>query len=222
MQWLNDLFDRFDALSLRERSLVIAALLGAIALLWDFQLMGPLEQQRKRYHEQMTAVRSDITRLETAVEEIAKTSEARPGIALREQADRLRADIQALDERLRGLTAGLIEPRQMTRVLEQVLARKSGLRLASLRTLAPEAVMPESDSDPGAAGDAARARIFKHGVELVLEGGYLDTLRFLEALEGLEWRFYWDRIELAVVKHPHATVKLTLYTLSLQEGWIGV
>lgn len=222
MPWLRELFDRYDALSLRERSLVMAALLGAVALLWDFQLMGPLEQQRKRHREQITAVQRDITRLESAVEEIAKTSAARPEAALREQADRLRADIQLLDERLRGLTAGLIEPRQMTRVLEQLLAHKSGLRLASLRTLPPEAVMPESAAGTGADGAAAAARIFKHGVELVLDGSYLDTLRFLEALEGLEWRFYWDRIELAVTDHPRATIKLTLYTVSLQEGWIGV
>jgi len=220
MQWLQDLSDRYDALSLRERALVMAAVLGAVALLWDYRLMGPLDKSRALHRQQMEAVRHDITRLEAAVAEIAESSTAPPEVALREQAARLQADLRALDERLHGLTAGLIEPRQMTRVLEQVLARKSGLRLASLRTLPPEAIMPESAAQPGAAPGAAR--IFKHGVELTLEGGYLDTLRFLEALEELEWRFFWDRIELAVVEHPRATVKLKLYTLSLQEGWIGV
>ena len=114
-------------------------------------------------------------------------------------------------------TSGLIAPKEMAQVLEQVLARASRLTLQGLRTLPPQAVVA-----PNAQTGAGAAQIYKHVVELELTGGYLDTLYFLQQLEALPWRFFWDHIEYTVEEHPRGRVRLRLYTLGLEEGWIGV
>ena len=50
----------------------------------------------------------------------------------------------------------------------------------------------------------------------------MATLRYLQALEALPWRFFWDSVDYQVIAYPQSTVRLKLHTLSLSEDWIGV
>lgn len=218
--WLRDLIDRFDQLSLRERVIVLVAALLLIILIWDSTFMTPLDRQRKANLQQIEALRAEIGGLDQSVEALVAQGAADPRKSSAGTAGALRAEIQDIDRRLAGVTSGLIAPKEMAQVLEQVLARAGRLTLHSLRTLPPQGVIAPG-AEPTTSGKPA-AQIYKHGVELELSGGYLDTLYFLQALEALPWRFFWDRIEFAVEQHPRGRVKLRLYTLGLEEGWIGV
>ena len=224
--WLRNLMDRYEQLSVRERLLVLAALLAVILVIWDGVLMGPSERERKQRGAQVQGLAAEVSGLEQSIEAISAQGVIDPNEATRKDIEKLRKEIPELDAQLAGATSGLIDPREMTRVLEQLLARTSRLQLRALRTLPPAAVVaPASTPAADAAAapvQAGAAQIYKHGLELELTGTYLDILRFLQALESLQWRFFWDRIEFSVEEHPRARVKLTLYTLSLQEGWIGV
>jgi MSHA biogenesis protein MshJ len=226
-QWLRDLMDRYDQLSLRERVMVLGAALLLLTLLWDSLLMAPLEREGKRRLMQVQALRAEVSGLEQSVEAIVGQGAADPDRASRDAIDKLRQEIATLDTELAGATSGLIAPKEMAQVLEQLLKRTSRLTLHALRTLPPEAVIAPPAGATGAAGAEAPARtdqaqIYRHGVELELDGTYLETLSFLQAVETLPWRFFWDRIDFRVVDHPQGRVKLVLYTLGLQEGWIGV
>ena len=215
--FLRDLMDRFDQLSLRERVMVLVATLGMIALIWDSVFMKPLDKERTGRLQQIDALRAEVSGLEQSIEALAAQGATKPAAGNRETADALAAEIQELDRRLVGATSGLIEPKEMSHVLEQMLARAKRLKLHGLRTLPPQAVIAPN-TQPG----APAAQIYKHGVELELSGNYLDTLYFLQSLEALPWRFFWDRVEYAVEQHPVGRIKLRLYTLGLEEGWIGV
>ncbi len=221
--WLRDLIDRFDQLSLRERVIVLVAALLLIALIWDSTFMAPLDKQRKTNLQQITALRAEIAGLDQGIEALVAQGAANPKQSSDATADAVRAEIKDIERRLAGVTSGLIAPKEMSHVLEQVLARASRMRLHGLRTLPPEGVVAPGSDAAGQPGTAASsAQIYKHGVELELSGSYLDTLYFLQALEALPWRFFWDRIEFTVEEYPRGRVKLRLYTLGLEEGWIGV
>jgi MSHA biogenesis protein MshJ len=219
--WLRDLMDRFDQLSLRERVIVLIAALLLITLIWDSTFMAPLDKERKNRMQQIDALRAEVSGLDQSIEALVGQGAADPKQSSHATADTLRAEIQEIDRRLAGVTSGLIAPKEMAQVLEQVLARASRLTLLGLRTLPPQGVVAPGSDPAGQPGQAA-AQIFKHGVELELTGSYLDTLYFLQALEALPWRFFWDRLEFTVEEHPRGRVKLRVYTLGLEEGWIGV
>lgn len=223
--WLRDLLDRYDQLSLRERGYVLVALVLSIALLWDTFLMTPLERDRRGLRQQVEMLRAEVAGLEQSTEAIVAQGSADPDASSREAAAQLKNEIAALDERLAGATSGLIDPREMARALEQVLRRTSHLTLHALRTLPPEGVIAVAAgaASTGTAGDAEdAAQLYRHGIEIEVEGTYLEVLRFLEQLEGLEWRFFFERIEFTVADHPQGRLKLVLYTLGMHEGWIGV
>lgn len=215
--WLRDLMDRYDQLSLRERIIVLIATLLLIALVWDSVFMGPLDKERKGRLQQIDALSAEVGGLEQSIEALVEQGAANPAPDSEAAVEALRAEIGEIDRRLAGATSGLIDPKEMAQVLEQVLARARRLTLHGLRTLPPQAVVA-----PNAQAGGNAAQIYKHGVEMELTGSYLDTLYFLQQLEALPWRFFWDHVEYAVEQHPRGRVKLRLYTLGLEEGWIGV
>jgi MSHA biogenesis protein MshJ len=215
--WLRDLMDRYDQLSLRERVIVLIATLLLIALIWDSAFMGPLDKERKAHMQQIDALSAEVSGLEQSIEALVEQGAANPAPDHKAVVESLNAEIAEIDRRLAGATSGLIDPKEMAHVLEQVLARAERLTLQGLRTMPPQAVVA-----PNAQTGAAAAQIYKHGVELELTGSYLDTLYFLQQLEALPWRFFWDHVEYTVEQHPRGRLKLRLYTLGLEEGWIGV
>lgn len=214
--WWRDLLERVDALSLRERVLVLIALLALIGIAWDTLLMRPLEQARVRLTPEVANLRTEVARLNTTIEELARAGAIDPDKGLHEQVEQTRTGIADLDKQLGGLTQGLIAPEEMVEVLKQVLARTPPLQLVSLSTLASEplaALMP---------GEVLPSQVFRHGVKLELEGGYLDVVEFLRALDALPWDFYWHALELDVGMHPTVRVRLTVHTLGQEKAWIGV
>lgn len=222
---LAELLDRFDRLSLRERGLVAAAALGLMLVIWDVAVQGPLQRKHRVREQAVVALRAEVQGLERSAQTLAAQVQDDPVRAASQAVAALKAEIAGLDQRLTGATAGLIEPREMGRVLEDVLARTARLKLLSLRTLPAEPLVPVV---PAAAAPAAQPavaagpQVWRHGVEIEVSGSYLDTLEFLQALEGLPWRFYWDRVDFAVEQHPRGRARLLVHTLGLREGWIGV
>jgi MSHA biogenesis protein MshJ len=104
----------------------------------------------------------------------------------------------------------------MAEAIRDVLSRQKTLRLVSLRNL-PALSLAE-------AKEAAQPRSgpYLHPVEIVVEGSYLDTVLYVQALERLPWRFYWRRLELQTLDYPVNRVRIELGTLSMEKEWIGI
>ncbi|KQX01153.1 hypothetical protein ASC94_00405 [Massilia sp. Root418] len=83
---------------------------------------------------------------------------------------------------------------------------------------------------PGAANAAAAAAapareqelLYRHGVQLVLQGSYLDMVSYMEALERMPSQLFWGKATLDAQEYPKARLTLTLYTLSLDTKWISL
>jgi MSHA biogenesis protein MshJ len=110
-------------------------------------------------------------------------------------------------------------------VLEDVLTRNSRVHLVRLKTLPVTALVDrEAKGEPARAatqGGADRL-VYKHGIDLTLEGGYLDLLDYLARLEKLPWQMFWARTHIDATQYPRVQMTVTLYTLSLDEAWLVV
>ena len=64
--------------------------------------------------------------------------------------------------------------------------------------------------------------LYRHGVELVLEGSYLDMVSYMEALEAMPSQLFWGKATLNAEDYPRTRLALTLYTLSLDPKWMAL
>ena len=211
---LKRLGNTIDALNLRERGMLLLNLVLLIWAIWQTLLMGPLTQHQQALGQRVENARNQINALNQAIPTLA-TQQARDPLAVqRQQLEQLRTQRAQMADELTRATSSLIEPRQMGTVLEAILARQQGLVLHSLSSLDPKPLPLEENT--------GLAPIYRHGLRIEVDGGYLDLLKFVQALERMPWAFIWEDMEIEVQEHPRSRLRLTLYTLSLGEGWLGV
>ncbi len=210
--WLN-------ARSTRERVILTGAALMIPVLLWDSALMEPLEARRVLADKQIASLELDIARLEGQTEKLASE------LSIDLDAENRARKESLLDSlsRLRGVvdqrTGDLIPPAEMTRGLKEMLARQEGLRLVRLESLAVEPLFEKPEE---LEVEIEGSNLFKHGVVIEVLGDFPSTVRYLQALEKLPWRFFWESLDYEVLDYPKARVTLTLRSLSTREGLVGV
>jgi MSHA biogenesis protein MshJ len=223
---LINLNSRFNAMSLRERGMIAAAALAILVLAWDQLLMSPLHAEKQRLSSELEQTQKSLATLTDSIQGRANDN---PLAQAMEQQKSLREQLVAVDQQLQSESAGLIAPPRMLEALRDVLSRQTGLRLISMRNLpVTSLVAPLPPADP-TKGEAAQATPpaptqgpYVHALELIVEGGYLDVLRYLQAVEALPWRFYWQALELKTVEYPMNRVRIRLNTLSMDKEWLGV
>lgn len=217
------LAERFEAFSLRERTLITAGVVVLMFMLADTLLLSPEEVRQKQVVAKMHEVNLQA---ETVNAQVRQMSAALQGGKVRNisiRVNELRNLLDALKQQQKDLTVEFIQPVQMASVLRDMLAAESGLVLTQLESLGAQPLFPPAkDEEVDASQDSHRPEIFKHGMRIVFEGDYFKTLKYLQALEAMPWRLYWDNVEYHVLDYPKARVGITVHTLSLQEGWIGV
>lgn len=222
--------NRFDALSGRERVMILVLVLAILVGAWFNLLWYPQSVLQGQIKNNIEEIDGQIELLDTQLGGLVKQAERDPNEKINQELEQLKRLIAEMEGQIKGTTAALIEPREMAQLLEQILLSNDALQLVQLSTLKTEPLMGSQKADaekPDAPviDDPARVaekNIYRHAFVIEFEGSYLAVLNYLKALEALPGRFFWDGIELEVADYPTARVRLQLHTLSLSEGWIGV
>lgn len=205
------LLARLDALSLRERALVMITVLMAFAALWHGLLMQPLAQRAIQSQTELAAMQDRIAAANRSLEE--QILQLGGGEDQRSRIASLQRRIDEINTTLGNHAAELIDPAEMAKVLEGVLREQSRLTLVRIGNTQPEFLT---------AGDAENAASFyRHGLEIEVEGSFAACLEYLDAIEALPWRLYWQLLDLEVIDYPHNRIRIEVSTLSLDEAWIG-
>lgn len=220
---------KLDAMAGRERMMVFVAgaLLIALAI-WGLAIQ-PLWDRNQRLTAQAAAQRDNLATLEAQKRELQARLAAGPDVELARQIEEADRQLTGLETSLTQMQSGLIEPGRMPALIKDMLGRTPRLQLVAMRTL-PAMPLVERQADPaggtgrsGTGGNGTDdAGIFKHGIEITLEGRYLDLLAYATQLEQMPDRVMWNRTRIDAHDYPRVTMTLTLYTLSLESTWLTI
>lgn len=229
---------RFDAMQPRERVLisVTAGVLLVLGLyvLWIEPASKAAASNAAQIESLAPQVESARVALARVQEELARDPEAERRVAL----DRLKQEASELDARLRADEAAVIPPGRMPAVLRDLLGRDARLTVLGVRALPPEVLRwspaPTASADTAGSNPATSEAdvathstegipaLYRHRVVLRFEGDYAAALDYVRAVEALPFRVRLHDLEVDAGRWPSLTITLTVETLGLQEGWIGV
>ncbi len=234
---------KIDALSQRERVLLLVSAVVVIVMMLQVLLLDPVLADRERVQKQQKELSQKIQQYSaeiTVLEAQLQVGVDRQKIKQREQ---LQQQLDKLNEEIQQSVVAMIPPKLMATVLEQLLKESKGLKLISLENkpvvpvLASELADSNSSSHAELApnnrkkkrktseqenGKASRQALYNHSFVLQLHGDYQETVEFFERLSSLPWRFYWDDMTYKVEEYPTAIITLQVHTVSMSEEWIGV
>ena len=245
---LNDYWDRFSHFvnekTLRERVIILLVIVVLVYGIADILFFGAILEKRDRQIKQLSSLvaSNQIAQQEVQVL-LNQMSESR--LTMERQQALLDEKLTRVDQQLASAATGFIPATLMPKVLEQLLDSSTGLILIKLENKPVEKV---TGVDEGSANGSAneltnkamatdeieqadkaankseqvKTDLYRHGVELQLQGSYLATLAYLKRLESLEWRFEWEALVFDIKDYPIGTVTLEVYTYSTERDWIGV
>lgn len=222
---------KYLALSNRERLLILASVLVISYMLISALLLGPLDQGQKNIQEQLDQIDADLLSQQSLQQVYRQAMNSDPDAVKKRQLDALQQQLLSLDESLTRLSVGLVPAAQLPQLLQDVLQPSNSLRLLKVETL-PIAEMslqegvvtdaaPAVETQDEALGfepEPPTAGVFKHSVKVTLEGQYFQLVKYIQALEGLSWRLFWEQLNYQVTDYPTAKVEFVVYTLSTEEG----
>lgn len=215
-QHVRELADWFDARAERERIQLTVAGLAVLLAIWLLALHQPAQARRGVFAQRAAAARDTTAGLQAQARILAESMGTDPVGAQRAEIERLERETDQLATRLGAAGKALLPPREITALLGQLLAAQPDLHLVRVESEPPVPLGPDGER----AGPEVKRPIYRHGVEIEIEGSYLPTLRWLQVLENLPWRLQWDSLDYEVIGHPKARVRIRLHTLGLEEAWI--
>ncbi|MRX11681.1 hypothetical protein GJ697_28020 [Pseudoduganella sp. FT25W] len=226
-QWLK-LSTRLDAMTLRERAMVFAAVVAAILFLIYTVSAEPLLKRQDALRTQIKQQQNQIAGIDMEIVGKAQGFNADPDAATRAQLGAVRNEIDATSSSLMAVQKGLVAPDKIAPLLEHLLQGNGRLKLLSMKTLPVaglnESVQSAAPAATPAADKAAAAKprelLYRHGVEIVVQGSYLDMVSYMQALETLPVQLFWGKARLDAEQYPNSRLTLTLYTLSLDQKWM--
>lgn len=184
---------RIDALSLRERAFLFFTLLLLCMLLANVLWLAP---EQARYQRMIQRVAAQNTELQRLREELRNSSrETGPGRQMREERDRLRERIAAVNQEIAALPLAQAEDASLAKVLVHFLRRHEGLVLVRTATLAEDSRNAEG-APPTPAG------LRRQGLELTVAGSYAELTRYVQTLERALPALRWGRMKLESRNQP--------------------
>ena len=240
---------QFDQRTQRERLLLIGAVTAAALMLGDALWLGPALARFRTAQTRLQTAQHDLASLQT---ESRTQQDVGSQQARQQQAELVmwRQRVREGEAQLRSHEDTLVGPDRMVALLEQLLSRHGTVKVRSLRSLGRSdllggpglassaaaepsktgvstAVASTTASGPGntathPAGQGANPTLYRHGVELVLEGSFADVLQYLRDVEALPQRVLWGSVSLKVEQHPRCVLTLRAYTISRDRHWLEI
>jgi MSHA biogenesis protein MshJ len=209
-----DLDKRFSRLTKRERSIVLLGGVAAILIL-GFSMVDVSLAKYKMLNKQLSQARTDTVTAAAQAQVLSVQLAQNPDEHARARIAALSEQIAALDLQMQGVNRGLVPPDEMAQILEDMLARSSHVQLIKLQTLPVSHLIQRDQSDSG-------PNVYKHGIEMTLQGRYLDLLDYLNRLEALPWQMFWAEAIMDAKDYPAVRITVTVFTLSLDKHWLVV
>lgn len=219
-----------DARTLSERVMLFGVLSALLIVVANQMLLEAASTRITVLSKQMITDKAAARKLQVQIDQLAGMTVVDPDLENKARLAKLNAEEAAAQALVAALGKDLVTPGQMASMLESILARHGNLQLVSLVKLpiqslntssgqTAQSAQPNSkDTGKATASDA----VYKHGVEIVLQGEYLQLMGYLAQLEKLPVRVVWGRMKLKVDNHPKSTMSLTMYTLSLEQTWMNI
>jgi MSHA biogenesis protein MshJ len=223
----------FDHRPLRERAMLVAAVVALMYFFVDVVIIGVSEARTKTLRSKLVTQATALSTVRKDIAELSKLAAQKPVSQEVSQFETMKRSIAEADE----LLAHLDRAPRAGDVVKALLSASPGLQLVSLKTLpisvaldikAPAAPAANSPANAKAAPDPKAVvkpqlpvrpprTIYRHGIEITVKGSYLDLLAYLEKLQNYSGRLYWADMSVDVQSHPDANLKMIIHTISGQS-----
>jgi MSHA biogenesis protein MshJ len=227
-QW-HDLSDKFLQLTSREQALLFLTGVVAIFFIVSYFFIDDKSAKIITFDKQSRTITTSNKSLNFSIKEFQTALKQDPNIATAKQVTQLEAKLAKIDSLLVHLTTELISPSEMREALLKLLNLEPGVSLLSFQLIGAQPLLDISVPGKGKktkmsspTAEQLGLNLYKHGIKIKLSGQYFQLRNYLQQLEKLSWKFFWQDFQFEVKDYPRSEVDITIYSLGLNKEFIGV
>lgn len=221
---------RFNALSRRERGMIAAAVIGGFVFVGNSFFIDPDLVRARNSARLLQQQQTELMTVDAQILTLKQQLSADPDAEAKARLLLLNQQLTSVDASLKEIEGGLVPPEKMPALLERLLARNANLRMVSFRSMPPVSLSEQARAAKAAATPGSvpsvtseeSGSLYRHGIELKLEGTYGDLYGWLSQLESSPQKILWGDIRFSVIEHPRSTMSITVFTLSSDKAWLAI
>ena len=224
-----DTSDKFLQITSREQGLVLLTGLVAIFFIISYFFIDDKSAKIISFDKQSRTMTSGNKTLNFSIKEYQAALKQDPDSDTVKQVAQLEAKLAKIDSQLVHLTTELISPSEMRKALVKLLNLEPGVSLLSFELIGAKPLLDlsvqgkdETNDRPSPNAEQLGLNLYKHGIKIKLSGQYFQLRNYLQQLEKLSWKFFWQGFEFEVKEYPRSEVDITIYSLGLNKEFIGV
>jgi MSHA biogenesis protein MshJ len=195
------------ARTLSERRLLVVA---GVALTWfllDQALVTPGYQSFKTASTRFKAADTNLRNQQVETARFGADLAAMEN-QLKGEVSRMRLVVAQQNKDLEELQHGLVPAREMREVLDGLFSRHAQVRLVSVKTLSVDEARKAGMSVQDLPG------LYLHGLDVTLQGSFVDLLAWLEAAEELPRKLLWSGMQLQSDEQKGLMLTVRMFTVS--------
>jgi MSHA biogenesis protein MshJ len=196
---------RIDEMTLRQRAMLFATISLVVIALAHALLLEPLLIRQKTLIDRSNRDQSQLQGVRAQLQSVLNAREGEAKDPEQAALQALEAKLADLEKRLASRKDGFIAPTRLPSLLKDLLGAGRRVQLEALRIV------------PGTAVEGG-AELYRHGVEVILRGSYVELTQYLADLERLPAGLLWGSADLQVEKYPEVRLTLQVHTLSPQRA----
>jgi len=227
-QW-QEYSDKFLQLTSREQFLLLLTGLVAIFFIISYLFIGDKSAKTTTFDKQNRVMMSGNLTRGFSIQEYQEALKQDPNAYIIKQIAQLETKLTKLDNQLVLLTTELISPSEMRKALLKLLKLEPGVLLLSFELIGAKPLLDLTVQPKNVTTDTLAPTVeqpglnlYKHGIKIKLSGKYFQLRNYLQQLEQLSWKFFWQDFQFEVKESPRSEVDITIYSLGLNKEFIGV
>jgi MSHA biogenesis protein MshJ len=163
-------------------------------------------------HNKQQQVQGQIAQLQGEINSVDARLAGDPQAAQRQRLEQLQQRLVQINQRL-NQEANYVSAADNRALLKALLNEAKGVKVTSAQALPAELVYQDAENEDSA--------IYRHRLQLTVQGRYFALADYLQQLEQLDWSFYWQRLDYKVLNAPNAEAVIEIYTISLERDYVA-
>ena len=237
--------------SSKDRWILLMIGIFSVFSIWSHLVYNRVTAINTQMSIQLKESQSNLNNTKAQLNVLLEEMKKDPVKNLEAQKDHLSDEVISLDKELKSFMDSLVDPKEMLTLLRTMLEGQTGLSLLKMENEIPtlikviEPVAKDSVKSPGTSTviknkvkvsplpgapksmeDQLKPKLnvtlYKHSLEMTFSGTFFKVVDYLKQLEGINKKIIWDSLTYTVKDYPVSEVKLTVMTISTNEGWLGV
>jgi|SRR5690554_1482509 len=170
-----------------------------------FESIQSEQAKQQRVQQQINQFTQEINQVESRLA-------GNPQAAQRMRLEQLQQRLLQIEQQLND-EANYVSAADNRALLKALLNQARGVKVMSAQALPAERIYQDAENQDSA--------IYRHRLQLAVQGNFFALANYLQQLEQLEWSFYWQRLDYKVMEAPQAEATIEIYTISLEQDYVA-